>query len=530
MIRLLPILFLAVFFIGCGQPSYNNSENDIKAKNVIILIADGQSTDVITYSRWINGGESLAIDEMLSGAVRTHNADSPIADSAPTGTALATGYKSSYKQFIGLLPDEAILPNSSIPTEARSPIANVLEAAQLLDKATGVVATAEIMHATPAAFSAHDITRKDYDDLSEQQIFQNIDVILGGGYKFFTKEGRKDGKDLISEITNLGYSIIRTSDELNSFTGDKVVGLFADADLAYDIDRNETSQPSLAQMTSKAIEILSKNKNGFFLMVEASKVDWAAHANDPVGLVSDTLAYDAAVKAALDFAKKDNNTMVIAVTDHGNSGFSMGNYETSSDYQQVQLASLIDPIKKASRSAEYIARKIEAGEDIRETMSKYYSINDMTAAEVNSLTGKTGDDLHYAIGPILAKRAYLGFTSHGHTGEDVPLYTYLPNNKRITGLIDNTDIAKNIAKAMGINLDEASKKLFMSEDEIKKAGAELTSDGQILTIRMKDKTAQMMKNRNIITVDGEKKTLAGVVVYNESKWYFPAEVLDILNK
>ena len=450
---------------------------------------------------------------MLSGAVRTHNADSPIADSAPAGTAIATGYKSSYKQFIGLLPDEAILPNSSIPTEARSPIANVLEAAQLLDKATGIVATAEIMHATPAAFSA-----------------QDIDVILGGGYKFFTKEGRKDGKDLISEITNLGYSIIRTSDELNSFTGDRVVGLFADADLAYDIDRKETSQPSLAQMTSKAIEILSKNKNGFFLMVEASKVDWAAHANDPVGLVSDTLAYDAAVKVALDFAKKDNNTMVIAVTDHGNSGFSMGNYDTSSDYQQVQLSSLIDPIKKASRSSEYIARKIEAGEDIRETMSKYYSINDMTAAEVNSLTGKTGEDLHYAIGPILAKRAYLGFTSHGHTGEDVPLYTYLPNNKRIIGLIDNTDIAKNIAKAMGINLDEASKKLFMSEDEIKKAGAELTSDGQILTIRMKDKTAQMMKNRNIITVDGEKKTLAGVVVYNESKWYFPAEVLDILNK
>ena len=273
MIRLSPILLLAVFFIGCGQTDYTNSENSIKAKNVIILIADGQSTDVITYSRWINGGESLAIDEMLSGAVRTHNADSPIADSAPAGTALATGYKSSYKQFIGLLPDEAILPNSSIPTEARSPIANVLEAAQLLDKATGVVATAEIMHATPAAFSAHDITRKDYDDLSEQQIFQDIDVMLGGGYKFFTKEGRKDGKDLISEITNLGYSIIRTSDELNSFTGDRVVGLFADADLAYDIDRNETSQPSLAQMISKAIEILSKNKNGFFLMVEASKVD-----------------------------------------------------------------------------------------------------------------------------------------------------------------------------------------------------------------------------------------------------------------
>ena len=86
MIRLLPIILLAAFFIGCGQPDSTNSENSIKAKNVIILIADGQSADVITYSRWINGGGSLAIDEMLSGAVRTYNADSPIADSAPAGT------------------------------------------------------------------------------------------------------------------------------------------------------------------------------------------------------------------------------------------------------------------------------------------------------------------------------------------------------------------------------------------------------------------------------------------------------------
>lgn len=528
MIQLLPILLLSAFFIGCGQQPYTNLENTPKAKNVIVLIADGQSSDVITYSRWFKGGDSLAIDEMLSGAVRTHNADSPIADSAPAGTALATGYKSSYQQFIGILPDEAILPNSSIPTEARAPIANVLEAAQLLGKSTGVISTSEIMHATPAAFSAHDITRKDYDDLSEQQVFQDIDVILGGGYKFFTKEARKDGKDLISEITNLGYSLIRTSDELDSFRGDKVVGLFADADLAYEIDREETTQPSLAQMTSKAIDILSKNDKGFFLIVEASKVDWAAHANDPVGLVSDTLAYVDAVKAALDFAKKDNNTMVIAVTDHGNSGFTMGNYDTSSDYHKRTLESFIEPVKKASRSAEYVARKIEAGEDIKTAMQKYYAIDDMTEEEVNSLRGKTGDDLHYAIGPILAKRAYLGFSTHGHTGEDVPLYTYLPNNKRIIGLIDNTDIAKNIASAMEINLDEATKKLFMSEDELKKAGVELISDGNTLTMHIGDKTAQIMKNRNIIIVNGEKKTLDGVVVYNESKWYFPSQVLDIL--
>ena len=399
----------------------------------------------------------------------------------------------------------------------------MLEAAQLLGKSTGVISTSEIMHATPAAFSAHDITRKDYDDLSEQQVFQDIDVILGGGYKFFTKEARKDGKDLISEITNLGYSLIRTSDELDSFRCDKVVGLFADADLAYEIDREETTQPSLAQMTSKAIDILSKNDKGFFLIVEASKVDWAAHANDPVGLVSDTLAYVDAVKAALDFAKKDNNTMVIAVTDHGNSGFTMGNYDTSSDYHKRTLESFIEPVKKA-----YVARKIEAGEDIKTAMQKYYAIDDMTEEEVNSLRGKTGDDLHYAIGPILAKRAYLGFSTHGHTGEDVPLYTYLPNNKRIIGLIDNTDIAKNIASAMEINLDEATKKLFMSEDELKKAGVELTSDGNILTMHIGDKTAQIMKNRNIIIVNGEKKTLDGVVVYNESKWYFPSQVLDIL--
>lgn len=521
-IVVLAILIIAVQNVFAQK--FNASTDVVRAKNIIILIADGQSVDVNTLTRWYKGGQSLAIDEMASGLIRTHNSDTPIADSAPSATAYATGHKSQ-TGYIGVLPDEATLPGSTKGGEIKRPVANILETARLLGKATGIIATSEIMHATPAAFSSHYPSRKDYDNLSEQQVYQNIDVILGGGYTFFKPQGRKDGKDLEKEFVRLGYTVVRNAGELGKVKSGKVWGAFAEKDMKYDFDRG-ADEPSLADMTKKAIEILSKDKDGFFLMVEGSKIDWAAHANDPIGMISDSLAFDAAVKVALDYAKKNGDTMVLAMTDHGNSGLTIGNRSTSSNYDKVKLSEFIEPLKKARLTAEAVAGTIEKGGDIKTIMRNSFGIADLTDEEIASIKGKKGDDLHYAIGPIMAERAKLGFTTNGHTGEDVVLYSYLPGNKRITGVLDNTDIAKYMALVIGSDLNAVTKRLFAGEEEIKKAGIKISSNGDTLTLTKGNNKAVVKKNNNTALINGSEKMLEGVAVYNGNKWYIPEELIN----
>lgn len=346
------------------------AQNNPQAKNIIMMIPDGQSVSDTTLARWYKGGTPLAVDEMMCGLVRTYSSDAAIADSAPSGTVYATGFK-SHTGFVGVLPDENIMPGMKPLADAdkRRPVASILEAAQMLGKGTGLIATSKIMHATPADFSAHDPSRKNYDNLSEQEVYQNIDVVLGSGEYYLTPEGRKDGENLASELKNMGYDYITTPDEMRNTNSTKIWGMFAPKDLSYEIDRDSSKQPSLAEMTKKAIDTLSKNENGFFLLVEGSKVDWASHANDPIGIISDTLAYDEAVKAALDFAKKDGNTVVISVTDHGNGGMTIGNKATDNNYDKQPLDAFIAPLKKASRTGEGVENT-----DIAAYMSELFGI------------------------------------------------------------------------------------------------------------------------------------------------------------
>ena len=193
------------------------------------------------------------------------------------------------------------------------------------------------MHATPAAFSSHATSRHDYNALMKQQIYNDMEVVLGGGNAFFQEDGagkREDGRNLVSEIEQLGYDYITSKDELLNYDGDKLWGMFAETDLAYDFDRQalDIEQPTLVEMTEKAVKVLEKNEDGFFLMVEGSKIDWAAHANDPAGAISDILAFDEVVDYAVEYAKEHKDTLVVVTTDHGNSGFSIGNSETTSGY------------------------------------------------------------------------------------------------------------------------------------------------------------------------------------------------------
>lgn len=172
--------------------------------NVIMMVMDGSSNNAVTLSRWYKGS-NLALDAILTGAVRTYSAESALTDSAPAATALATGHKSNRK-FVGVLPAIVNSPGLAqlAKDDATRPVANVLEGAKQQGMATGLISTSEIQHATPAGFSAHVKNRSQYDDIAEQQVYQDIDVVLGGGFASLipgaTKNARKDGENLVNVL------------------------------------------------------------------------------------------------------------------------------------------------------------------------------------------------------------------------------------------------------------------------------------------------------------------------------------------
>ena len=439
------------------------------AKNVILLMTDGTSSAHLTLARWYKGAP-LALDDILVGGLRTYSAESLITDSAPAATAFATGHKSNTK-FLGILPEKTTMPGVPAIAEADQfkPVATVLEGARLMGKSVGLVATSQIQHASPAAFSAHTPFRDRYPLIAQQQVNGNIDVVFGGGLQYLLPKERggvrTDGQDLTEILKANGVPLLRTRDELLAFNGRRAWGLFAPDALAYDFDRKEfaPAEPSLAEMTRAALGALSKNEKGFFLFVEASKVDWAAHDNDPTGVVSDLLAYDEAVRAALDFARRDGQTLVMAFADHGTGGMAIGRKEIYKIYDKLPFEHVLGPLKQVAYTGEGMARLIAGNRsefNIRIQMMQNFAVNDLTDEEVAAIQkAKLKRGLSPVIGPMLSKRAGIGWIYTGHTGEDLFLYAFGPNKP--AGLIQNTDIAKITAHSLGFDLAEASRKLFV---------------------------------------------------------------------
>lgn len=524
----------------------SNANASSEIKNVILLIPDGMSTTGTTLARWYNDGKPLALDEMASGLVRTYWAAGPITDSAPAATAFATGYKSTDK-FISVAPDMTTMPGYTPKSQvvARKPLATVMEGAKLAGKSTGLIATSEISHATPACFASHTAARSEEESIAEQILYHDVDVVLGGTTYYMTAENRKDGEDLIEAAKEKGYDFVTTPAQMQKSTSNKLWGSFASMDLAYDFDRKISDEPSLEQMTSKAISVLSKNNKGFFLMVEGSKIDWAAHGNDPVGVISDVLAFDKAVKVALDFAKKDKHTIVIACTDHGNGGISIGSANTNSNYSSVGLDQFMTPLKKAKLTAEGVAIKIYENKNLAKQIIMNYYLPDITDEEYKliddalksdaekNVTKGQNSGVKAVLAQLMNTRASIGWDTTGHTGEDVTLYTYGPSGQKLTGVVENTQIADYIAKNLGINLTDVNKKLFMdTEEAFKSKGASVTVDysdlnNLVLTVEKDDNVYTFPVNKNYCYVNDEETALLGVTVFTD-RFYVSADAAALV--
>jgi len=287
-------------------PQLTNAQ---QVKNVIFFIGDGMGISQVTASRIYLRGASgrFELEKMpVSGLVTTHSVDKLITDSAAGATAMATGYKTR-NGVVGMSPDSIIFKT-------------VLEAVKELGKSTGLIATSSITHATPACFASHVISRSQQAEIARQFIELGVEVILGGGKQYFIPQSvpgskRQDSLNLLEYAFRQEYEVIENKTQLNRTRSDKVLGLFAMGEL-----KREGHQPSLANMTQKALEILNRDPEGFFLMVEGSQIDWAGHDNDFPGLVREMASFDSAVAVGLEFSQKNENTLVIVTADHETGG------------------------------------------------------------------------------------------------------------------------------------------------------------------------------------------------------------------
>lgn len=291
-----------------------------KAKNIILLIGDGMSASQVSSYRLLKGGPNarLAVDKFpISGIVLTHSEDAIVTDSASSATAYSTGIKTN-NTFLGLDKDKNILEN-------------LTEKIHGYGFVSSLIATSEVTHATPAAFAAHIDLRWKTDEISAQMMDSNVVTILGGGRHFFLTEEmggkREDGRDLFKEVEN-SHVLLTHKDQLNDFdqtTSGKVVGLFADEHLR-DLEKpeNHSTEPSLSEMLNFAIKrsetFMDNGCKGSFIMVEGSQVDWAGHSNDINYLKREMQDLEEAVELAVDYANKNQDTLVIVTADHETGG------------------------------------------------------------------------------------------------------------------------------------------------------------------------------------------------------------------
>ena len=518
-----------------------------QVKNIIFMLSDGTANEAWPLARWVKG-ERLASDDILSGAIRTYGADSIITDSAPGSTSYATGQKGTDKG-IAVYPWHVTITGVDFdPTKQYVPLATVLEGARLTGRATGIVATSNAQHATPADFTAHTHDRSKYTEIGEQQVYQNIDVVLAGGEQYLLPQGvgagvRTDNENLVEVIKSKGYAYVTNRDQMLAASGQKIFGLFAPDAMAYDIDRATfaSGEPSLAEMTAKALETLSKStkgkEKGFFLFVEGSEVDWAAHANDPAGVVSELLAYDQAVKAALDFAKADGNTLVISVADHTTGGLSIGLREDPR-YSTTDDDFIVVPMRKAKLTGEGLGKLIakdNSEANIRAVCADQWGLTDLSVDEIAAIQKPPlGVALQRVLAPMLSKRARLGWTTNGHTGGDPYLFLYGPG--RISGLWENIDIGKYVANTLGFTFPEINKRLFVEASvAFQAAGFSTTIDradpaNPVLVVSKGEAKARLPLAKNLVLVNGKTIELEGLVVLAEKldKVFLPSQAIDVV--
>lgn len=418
-----------------------------KAKNIILLVSDGMSTGTLNMadlylnrktgkgSNWIQ----LYKDNRVSRALMdTASASSIVTDSSAASSSWGGGVRVKNGSLNVGPKGEKYLP--------------IWQKFKKSGKMAGCVTTVPITHATPAGFCVNNDSRNAQEEIAEEYLRLGFDIMMGGGNNYFSPETRKDKKNVYDAYTAKGWQVVRNRKEMLAAANDKpVLGVFADDALPYTIDRSSDktlmeSTPTLAEMAQKAIDRMKGNKNGFVLQVEGGKVDWGAHANDIAAVLYDQIAFDEAVKVAIDFAEKDKETLVIITTDHGNAnpGIIYGKNANEN----------FDSIQRYTHTNEWILNTIMPTSTVAQVREIIDAANGSTISEANAKTVLSYyDGLHKEEGLYNYKKLpfkafaemqkesnSVGWISMDHSGDYVELAMFGPGSELLKPFVKNTDL------------------------------------------------------------------------------------------
>jgi len=275
-----------------------------KIKNVIVMIGDGMGVEQVACG-WVLNGGSLNMEQCpVTGLSRTYAVDQLITDSCAGGSALATGVKTNYG-FMACDPEG-------------NPVPSLLHDAQAKGMKTGVAVTCRINDATPIDFVGHSLDRHDEAGIATQYVDSEVDFLSGGGIQFW--QNREDGRDLVKEMTDKGYTFVDNLEDLNKVKEGRVLGLFAPLEMEPALDRG----PVLEDCAMKAIELLD-NRKGFFLMIEGSSIDDWCHRHKVGYMAEELFDFDRTVGKVLKWAEQDGHTLVIITADHATGGLTLIN-------------------------------------------------------------------------------------------------------------------------------------------------------------------------------------------------------------
>ncbi len=457
LIKVFTILgLISVFLLSCSPK--NTPAEQKTAKYIFFFIGDGMGEAHVqlteAYLQTINsyaiGSQSLSMDTLPArGVASTYCNNQIITGSAASGTALATGNKTNF----GVI---------SKSPELNKKYESIAEKYKKQGRKVGIISTVSINHATPAVFYAHQNHRNYYYSIGRELSSSNFDFFGGGG---FYKADSIPDENLYTLTEAKGYKVYREQTDLSQLPIDEKIFLInpvlgEKAEMPYAIDRKTEGGYSLAEITKAGIKHLT-NDDGFFMMIEGGKIDWAAHRNDAASIVHEVIDFDLAIQEALKFYKEHaDETLIVITADHETGGLTLGNahlgYSTNFSY-----------LKNQSMSYERASRLYALPEDTA-TLNEAFYVKNMSDFEKSllkrSLHPQNNPDAHIDYGPyfppiktynqLVNLRSGVGFTTWDHTAIPVPVYAIGVGQEMFTGKYDNTDIPKKILKASGLSFTD----------------------------------------------------------------------------
>jgi alkaline phosphatase len=432
-------------------------------RNIIILFADGAAPvqwDFGRYSSRVLRQQPFAVTDIVfrqgtMGLLSTSPHGPYVTDSAAAASAMSTGFK-VVNGAVSITPDG-------------KPARTVMQAAKAAGKRIGLVTTATVYDATPAAFSINAKSRRDSQALVDLYLALEPDVLLGGGADHFLPVGtpggkRKDGKDMIAAFRTRGHEVVRNTAELKAAGGARLLGLFADEDMDFEIDRDASREPTTAEMAAAALKALSRESpNGFVLLVENENVDTAAHANDAASMMRALWAFDDAVKVALEFQRSNPGTLLIVTGDHETGGFSptyalkdlSSVSSTNRFYSGDEHLRLLGRITMSFGRAREKLGKSPSGDVLDKLIADHFPGFRLDSDLREMILKRRTPELNFsyvpqsALGRMVARQTGYYWGTSGHTPEPVAVGAIGPGAELFRGYQDNTDFGKHLHRLIG---------------------------------------------------------------------------------